>query len=117
MTIKKVTKSVLEGYIKSEVQKALMESSIMSDMTPGDDKTLGKFMGKVETMLTKFSDEAQELMDEGEKMTREVLTPTNGGTGERNRALLQAIGLMKKLRDSLVRAKEVVHKGTGYVQM
>lgn len=113
----KVAKSVLEGYIRAEVQRLLMESSIMSDMIPGSDKALGAYMGKVESFLTKFAEEAENLMAEGEEMVKQPLTPTNGGTGERNRALLQAVGLLKKLKQQLVQAKEVVHKGTGYVAM
>lgn len=113
----KVAKKVLEGYIRTEVQRILMESSIMSDMVPGSDKALGSYMGKVESFLTKFSEEAETLMAEGEEMVKQPLTPTNGGTGERNRALLQAVGLLKKLRQHLIQAKETVHKGTGYVAM
>lgn len=103
---------------KDKFKLALVEilhENLMNDLLPGGDKEIGKFLQKVEDTLMKFSGDLDGLIGEaGEMVSADLLL--NANFGERNRALTQTIGTLKKLKSITVSAYEGLHGGMGFIK-
>lgn len=103
---------------KEKFKTALVEillENLMNDMLPGGDKEIGKFLKKVEERLLSFSSDLDGLIGEaGEMVSADLLL--NANFGERNRALTQTIGTLKKLKSITTSAYEGLHGGMGFIK-
>ena len=103
----KVPLNKIDNLIKEMVNEKLnnknplTEGVITDDLLPGSDGKLSAYLNKVEKFVDKVIEEASDLADEGEELTRANFTG-NTSVGERNRILLTSIGFLRKLRNGLV---------------
>lgn len=104
----KIKKAELQEMVKGLVKKKLVELADR-DSVPGKDGDLGKFAEECDKFLSKSIDEINDLVDEAEKMMRENLLnhPT---IGERNRALMARVGILKNLKAKMLEMLEATHR-------
>jgi len=107
-TIMKIKKAELQEMVKGLVQRKLTELADR-DSVPGKDGDLGKFAEECDKFLSKSIDEINDLVEEAEKMMRENLLnhPT---VGERNRALMARVGILKNLKAKMLEMLEATHR-------
>lgn len=100
--------------LKSLITDLLFEN-LMNDLVPGGNKELGKFLGTVEEKLSTFTGDLEKLIAEADGMIAADLA-LNANFGERNRALMQTSGVLKKLKTIVISANEGLHKGMGFIK-
>lgn len=104
----KIKKTDLQEMVKTVVNKKLHEL-MDRDSVPGKDGELGKYAEKFDKFLDDSIEEINDLVVEAEKMMRENLLnhPT---VGERNRALMSRVGILKNLKAKLLEMLEATHR-------
>jgi soluble cytochrome b562 len=106
--IMKVKKTELREMVRAIVRKKLTEVADR-DSVPGKDGELGKYAEKFDKFIEGTIDEIDDLIKSGEEMMRENLLnhPT---VGERNRALMSRVGILKGLKAKLIETLEATHR-------
>lgn len=101
----KIKKTQLQEMVNGLVRKKLQE---LAD-PPGKDGELGKFAEKCDKFLDESIDEINDLVKEAEDMMKENLLnhPT---VGERNRALMARVGILKNLKAKMLEMLEATHR-------
>lgn len=99
--MKTIKTSFLRTLVQESIKKQLSEGEIAKDLLPGADGKLSAYTAKVNKFLEEMSEKAEELAVEGEELTRADYTQKNPSVGERNRLLLNCVGILRKLRTQL----------------
>lgn len=100
MTIK-LTTNQFKNIVRESVIAYLSEESISKELLPGSDGKLSSYTAKVNKFLEKISEEAEELALEGEELMKADYTQKNPSVGERNRLILNCVGLVRKLKTQI----------------
>lgn len=106
--IMKIKKTKLQEMVTGLVKKKLQELADHESI-PGADGKLGKFAEKCDKFLNSGIDDINDLVKEAEDMMRENLLnhPT---VGERNRALMARVGILKSLKAKMLEMLEATHR-------
>ena len=100
MTIK-LTTNQFKNILRESVIAYLSEENIAKDLLPGADGKLSAYTAKINKFLEKISEEAEELAVEGEELMKADYAEKNPSIGERNRLILNCVGLVRKLRTQI----------------
>ena len=109
----KVNITKVESLVKEMVRNKLVKEGVLTkDLLPGGGGKLAAFLIKTESFIDRTIEEASDLADEGEELTRTDFTG-NCSVGERNRILLTMVGFLRKVRNGLATSMVDIRKILG----
>jgi len=86
--------------LKNELKKTLKEGLLNQLVNPGSGE-LDKYLTKIDKLITETIESCDDLIKEGEEMTTEDILRLPQ-VGERNRLILEMVGMLRKLKNDLI---------------